>query len=144
MGVEHLLRTMLTVKASVKPSKIQGLGLFADEKIPKGTVVWKFDSRFDIYFDLEEVDKMSEQQKYFLNRYAPISTNTGKYILSVDDSRFTNHSSLHSNTDTIDSPGEPEKIAIANKDIEKGEEILMNYHDFDENSQNSGEEYLKS
>lgn len=29
---------MLTVKASARPSKIAGIGLFADEKIPKGTV----------------------------------------------------------------------------------------------------------
>lgn len=42
---------MLNVKASVKPSPINGLGLFADEDIKKGTITWKYNPRFDISFD---------------------------------------------------------------------------------------------
>lgn len=135
---------MLTVKASAKPSNIQGIGVFADEKIGKGTVVWKFDPRFDIYFDPEEVERMPAVQQKFLKKYAPLSTSSKKYIYSIDDSRFTNHSSVKNNTDIIDSSREPESIAIANRDIKTGEEILVNYLDFDINSKDSKEEYLKT
>lgn len=135
---------MLTVKASVKPSKIHGIGVFADEKILKGTIAWKFDPRFDIYFDPAEVEKMPEGQREFVKKYAPLSTSSRKYIYSIDDSRFTNHSSVNNNTDVIEVPGEPEKVAVANKDIERGEEILVNYLDFDINSQNDKEMYLKT
>ena len=59
---------MLTVKASVKPSKIEGIGLFADEKIPRGTITWKFDSHFDILFDPEEVKKMPPEYQELIDK----------------------------------------------------------------------------
>ena len=135
---------MLTVKASAKPSKIQGVGLFADEKIPKGTITWRFNPRFDILFDLEEVRQMSPGHRELIERYAYLSTTTGKYVYSIDDSRFTNHSSTNNNIDVVAFPDESETCGVANRDIEKGEEILVNYRTFDANDENSDEKYLDS
>ena len=133
---------MLTVKASVRPSKIEGMGLFANEKIPKGTVTWKFNSHFDILFDPDKVKQMPPEHRELIGRYAYLSTTTGKYVYSIDDSRFTNHSSVKNNIDVIPSPGEPETLGVANRDIEKGEEMLVNYRAFDAHDENSKEEYL--
>jgi len=135
---------MLTVKASAKPSKIEGIGLFADEKIPKGTVTWRFNPRFDILFDPKEVEQMPPEHRELIDRYAYLSTTTGKYVYSIDDSRFTNHSSVKNNIDVVPSPGEPETLGVANRDIEKGEEILVNYRAFDAHDENSKEEYLNN
>jgi len=135
---------MLTVKASARPSKIQGIGLFADEKILKGTITWRFNSRFDILFDPEEVKKMSQQHQELIDRYAYLSITTGKYVYSIDDSRFTNHSSVNDNIDVMIVPGEPETVGVANRDIEEGEEMLVNYRDFDKQDENSTEAYLDS
>lgn len=134
---------MLTIKASVKTSKINGLGLFADEKIKKGTITWKFNPSFDIAFDQEDIEKMSQYQKDFLDKYAFMSIKQNKWILPIDDSRFTNHS-LNNNVDTVDLPGEIETAGMANKDIEIGEEILVNYRTFDSFDANSDEEYLNT
>jgi len=133
---------VLTAKASVKPSKIQGIGLFADEKILQGTITWKFNPRFDILFDPEEVKKMPKEQQGLINKYAYLSITSGKYVYSIDDSRFINHSSVNNNIDIADMPGEPETVAVANRDIEKGEEMLINYREFDVNDKNSQEDYL--
>lgn len=135
---------MLTVKASAKPSKIEGIGLFADEKIPKGTVTWRFHSRFDVIFDPEEVKQMQPKHRELIDRYAYLSTTTGKYIYSIDDSRFTNHSSVKNNIDVVPSPNEPEALGVANRDIEKGEEMLVNYRAFDIRDENSKEKYLNN
>ena len=134
---------MLTVKASLKPSSIHGIGLFADEQITKGTMIWKFDPVFDVLFDQQQVQKMSAEHQRFIKRYAPLSPTSGKHVYSIDDSRFANHS-MTGNTDIVLLPGEPEKVAIANQNIEQGEEILMNYRDFDVNSENSKAEYLNT
>ena len=104
---------MLTVKASAKPSKIQGIGLFADEKILQGTTTWKFNPPFDILFDPEEVKQMSPEQRELIDKYASLSSITGKYVYSIDDSRFTNHSLVNNNIDAVAFPGEPEKRGIA-------------------------------
>jgi SET domain-containing protein len=135
---------MLTIKASVKPSKVHGLGLFADEKIPKGTVIWKFNPRFDIYFEQNEVEHMPKQQREFIMRYAPLSVVSKKYVFSIDDSRFMNHSSINQNMDVVDVEGEPEKVAIANRDIKEGEELLTDYRQFDVVDQHDETEYLKT
>ncbi len=135
---------MLTIKASAKPSKINGIGLFAEEKILKGTTMWKYDPRFDISFTKEEVEQMSSLQREFIDRYAYLSQNLNKYILPIDDSRFTNHSSVNPNEDVAQFPGEAETRGVANRDIESGEEILVNYRLFDEHDANSNEEYLSN
>ena len=134
---------MLTIKASVKTSKIEGLGLFADERIPKGTTVWKFDARFDIFFDPEEVKNMAPIQKALVEKFAYLSTETGKYVYCIDDSRFMNHSSVNNNLDVVLFPDELETRGVANRDIEIGEEILINYRNFDSADAKSEEAYLK-
>lgn len=134
---------MLNVKTTVKASDIEGLGLFAAEVIPKGVVIWKFDPRFDIFFEPEEVKKMEPLQRDFINRYAYLSTTTGKYVLCADDARFMNHSSRTANVDIVPFPGEPETRAVAKRDIEPGEEILVNYREIDGHDAESREDYLE-
>ena len=135
---------MLTIRASVKPSKIEGLGLFADEKIPKGTVVWKYDKRFDIAFDPDEVERFPDIQKNLINRYAYLSIESNKYIYCTDDGRFMNHSSIKYNIEDRPSPNEEEASCVANRDIDVGEEILINYRTFDKADVESADAYLNN
>ena len=41
----------LLVKTKVKPSAIEGLGLYADEDISASTIVWKHDADIDGWID---------------------------------------------------------------------------------------------
>ena len=41
---------MLYVKTKIGQSKIHGMGLFADQFIKKGTIIWKFTPGFDLKF----------------------------------------------------------------------------------------------
>lgn len=133
---------MLKVKTIVKESNIQGLGLFAAEEIPKGAIVWEFDSVFDVIFTKEEFDKMTDTKKELVDTYAFFSTKQNKYVYSLDNSRFTNHSK-NNNLDSVDMSG-VELCGVANRDIHIGEEILVNYRLFDDNDAQSDEEYLNS
>jgi len=83
---------MLTVKTKIGSSNISGIGLFADQFIPKGTIVWKFQEGFDLLLSKEEIIKLSEPaQKQFYN-YAYLDKKYNKYLLCSDDARFFNHS----------------------------------------------------
>jgi len=135
---------MLTVKAILKQSNINNIGLFADEDISKGTIVWKFHPKFDIYFTKEEVKQMTDEQQTLISHYAYLSDKSGKYVYSIDDSRFTNHSSVSNNLDIISIQGELETAGVANRDIKNGEEILVNYRNFDAGDRDSKEEYLNN
>lgn len=119
---------MLLVKTFLDKSKIQGIGLFADEFIPKGTLIWKFVPGFDFALKKEELNKLPKIAKSWVLHYGYYNENEGGHIICVDNGRFMNHSK-NSNTSDTDIAG-----TIAIKDISKGEEITCNYFEFDGNA----------
>ena len=117
---------MLLVKTKIGPSKIHGIGLFADQFIAKGTLVQKFMPGFDSIIPESEIQKLSEPAREQFLKYA-YKNKDGQYILCFDDTRFLNHSdnpNLISNNPT-------EEIDVAAQDIQKGEELTVNYKEFD-------------
>src|SRR3954469_1637143 len=47
---------MLLVKTRLGPSTIHGIGVFADEDIPRGTIVWSFNPLIDKALTDEEIE----------------------------------------------------------------------------------------
>jgi len=133
---------MLVVKTKIGPSKMEGIGLFADQFIPKGTIVWKFDSRFDIYFDRKEAESMPELQKKLITSFAYLSKKTGKYVYSIDNARFANHSNNPNIADDETCDYEDELSSVAVRDIKIGEEMTFDYREIDAVDEVSNEEYL--
>ena len=121
---------MICVKTKVAPSTIQGLGWFADEFIPKGTVVWRFVSGFDVAMSATEFDGLPQQAKDFMSTYAYRSTKTDRYILCSDDAKYSNHSDAP-NLDCVYPESEEEVVCVANRDIQPGEELTSDYSAFE-------------
>ncbi len=115
---------MLKVKTYIDKSQINGIGLFADQVIPKGTIIWEKTEGLDL--TLESLDYKNENVIDFLKTYC--YKHNGKYILCIDNGRFINHSD-NPNTDDTSYP-----YTIAKKDILPHEEITSNYKDFGINS----------
>ncbi len=118
---------MLLVKTKLGQSKIQGIGLFADEFIPKGTLVQKFIEGVDLELTPEVVDALPVPAKKIFLHYAYRNKITSKYILNSDDARFLNSSD---NPNLIGDRLNKE-ADIAARDIEKGEGLTVDYRDFD-------------
>jgi SET domain-containing protein len=118
---------MLRVKTYLDKSPIEGIGVFAAQKIADGALVWSFEPQIDKVLDMDE---STLKYQYFLDKefimtYAYFDKQLNKYILSVDNDRFTNHSD---NPNTIPLPtGE----VVADRDIYIGEEITINYFAID-------------
>lgn len=113
---------MLKVRTYLDKSNIHGIGLFAAEDIPKGTITWEFYPDVDIV--LEEF-AFGAVEFEFVTKYAFQDKQLGKWILSADDDRFTNHSD-NPNTGPL-----PDGRMVALRDIKKGEEITSKYYDID-------------
>lgn len=112
---------MLLVKTKIGPSKIHGIGLFADEFILKGTKIWVFNPLIDLSFSKSDLKKLSSFSQEQLHKYYFLDKKTQRYILCGDDARFFNHSDNPNCDDHIDN------ITIAIRDIKKGEELTVNY-----------------
>lgn len=118
---------MLTVKTKLLPSKINGLGLFAAQSIPQGTLVQKFVPGIDLEITRDKFAALDDVAKRQILHYAYKHQQSGNYILCADDTRFLNHSeNPNLISDSLD-----EEIDIAARDIAEGEELTVNYKDFD-------------
>ncbi len=121
---------MLVVRTFLAPSDIEGLGLFAGQYIPKGTIVWKFVPAVDALFDDSEIENLPAVTQDICRRYAYLDSANKKYVLCGDDARFENHSE-NANTVGVYPAGEPFGLDVATRDIREGEEITCDYRTFD-------------
>ena len=120
---------MLRVKTKLAESKIEGAGtgLFADEFIPKDTIIWEFVPNLDVSYTEEEFQNMTGLDKEFLTKYC--FKYLGNYYLCVDNARFFNHSdtpNCYSSDFNENSLG----YTRALRDIQKGEEMTDDYLGF--------------
>jgi SET domain-containing protein len=112
---------MLYVRTELKPSAIEGNGLFAAERIREGQVIWSFTQGLDIVFPRNLRESLDPVIQDFLNKYC---SRDGEYlIVYADDARFINHS-RQSNTRWEDETA----VLVAARDIETGEEITEDYY----------------
>ena len=117
---------MLLIKTKIGPSPIHGIGLFSDEFVPRGTLLWRFTPCFDLKFTREQILDFPEILQIYLYRHSWKSKDTSLYIFSSDDAKYFNHS-LAPNTISLHRDDEEEVITIATRDIQIGEELTDNY-----------------
>ncbi|MFM1816355.1 MAG: hypothetical protein RLZ98_3050 [Pseudomonadota bacterium] len=117
---------MMTVKTTIRNSTIEGVGVFAAERIPAGTIIWLLDERFDLRFNKDDVANFPHEVREYLARYGyPHMETPSIIVLEMDNGRFMNHD-LNPNTNFT----QPDR-GWAIRDIDVGEEITCNYSEFD-------------
>ncbi|HXV37719.1 MAG TPA: SET domain-containing protein [Myxococcota bacterium] len=124
---------MLLVKTRIGPSQIDGIGLFADEFIPKGTPVWKLVRDFDIILTPEQIASLSDAAREQFIHYGHLDIFTGEHVLCADNARFLNHSDDPNVCCYLLPTPNDEDLDVAVRDIEKGEELTINYKEYDGN-----------
>ena len=120
---------MLLVKTKLDLSGIHGIGLFADEFIPKDGVIWEFNPIFDLRCSKADIEKLPETSRVQIQKYSYREKHTGLYVLCGDDARFFNHSENPNCFDFY--TGKDQDVTAALRDIEAGEELTCNYELFD-------------
>ena len=112
---------MIVVKTKLRETKDKGIGLFANEFLPKGTIWWKDSPDFDKIITKEEYNLSSDLQKEFYKTYMFVKKD-GTMYMCLDNARFINHS----NTPNTGNIGED---CLTLKDIQKNEELTCDYRD---------------
>jgi uncharacterized protein len=115
---------MLLVKTKIAPSPIHGIGLFADQFIPQGMVIWRYQPGFDPTYSAQDVANLPDVTREWLFKYGHYDNALAMYILCADDARFMNHSDM---PNIISTPRED----VAACDIGFGEELVCDYHSID-------------
>lgn len=112
---------MTVVKTKLKEVQGKGIGLFADQFIPKGTIWWKDTPLYDKIISKEEYESYDVIQKDFFDKYVFIKQD-GTMYMCIDNARFINHSDKP-NTNNIGDD------CLANRDIQEGEELTCDYRE---------------
>jgi len=120
---------MLLGDTKLGSSGHRGLGLFAKQRIAKGTKIWTFHPGFDQEFEPAAVDALPGPARMLVYRYCYINADTGKIVLCADDARFMNHADEPNTTSLVE--GDEEGSTVAIRDIEAGEEITVDYYEYD-------------
>ena len=133
----RLLRNLKNdVNCRIKPSKVQGVGVFAIKDIPKNTILFKtpekcFNGRNLIKIKSQEIDKLQPNIKSVVKDFH-YNQNNNYYIPSngpnsFDMSFYVNHSDKHNVIFTDDHDCEMSFFKTIKK-IKEGDEILANYN----------------
>ena len=57
------------VETVLKPSAIHGLGVFLAQPVPKGGLIWRFDSRIDRVYTLDELASLPAHVQAYLKTW---------------------------------------------------------------------------
>jgi len=114
---------MLMVETVLKPSAIHGLGVFLTQPVPKGGLIWRFDSRIDRVYSLAEVDSLPPHVQAYLRTYSTWHAPTQLFVLCGDNGRFFNHSTDPTTVSNAVSFGEDH----ARRDLAAGDELTSDY-----------------
>jgi uncharacterized protein len=126
----EVIDQMLMVKTRIAPSSIAGIGVFADQDIPAGTVTWRFMPGYDLLLTQSAIDALPEPARSSLLDLAYYHAATDCYVLCADNARFMNHAD-EPNTAGVHVDDEIERDDIATRDIRVGEEMTCDYRLFD-------------
>lgn len=137
---------MMTVRTYLAPSRTNGIGIFAAEPIPKGTMVWVFNPDVDRTLTEATIKSLAPPCREQMGKYCYFSAIYQEYVLCGDDGRFFNHSESP-NCHNIQA--QVSDMTVAARDIKKGEELICDYdtleaHLAEEEMMISFEEFLPS
>ena len=116
---------MLLVETYLQPSPLEGLGVFAAERIREGTLLWTLDPATDLVLSAAQLAERPPVYRRYIERYAYFDRGLNAYLLDGDHARFLNHSAEPNLGFAT-----PDGSGIALRDIAPGEEILCDYSQF--------------
>jgi SET domain-containing protein len=116
---------MLRIRTTIGPSRVGGFGLFAAEPVPEGAVTWVYDPGLDPDYARSEIEALSPVAQEFFWSYQYFHAGIGRHVMCLDNERYINH-----DAETANLRGSAERN-VARRDIAAGEELFVNYNDFD-------------
>ncbi|MBU0975905.1 MAG: SET domain-containing protein-lysine N-methyltransferase [Patescibacteria group bacterium] len=112
------------IKTKILQSPIEGKGYFADENVPKGTIVY-FYGEDDVRYSKEDLEKLNKKEKDRLLEDA-VEDEFGIWV-ETSTGLYTNHS-CDPNIMPLFIGSQYTSIVV--KDIESGDEITVDYSQF--------------
>ena len=119
---------MIHINYKLKSSDLHGIGLFADQDIQKGALVYTASPLLDLNITQQQFDALDQSEKDEILWWGFFDQPSQKWHVDFDVSKFINHSYTPTVTQTDD---HDDAYLVATRDIKNGEEITQNYLEFE-------------
>lgn len=119
---------MIHIKYKLDRSTHHGIGLFADENIKQGQLIYTASPLLDVNITQEQFDTLSDREKEEFQWWGFFDEPSQKWHVDFDVSKFINHEKEGTVTQDKD---HTEAYLIAARDIAQGEELTQNYLEFE-------------
>ena len=119
---------MMHIKYKLNTSNKHGIGLFADENISRGVLIYTASPLLDINITQEEFNALEHNEKQEILWWGFFDEPNNVWHVDFDVSKFINHSK---DATVTQDESHMDAYLIATRDIEKGEELTQNYLEFE-------------
>jgi hypothetical protein len=119
---------MMHIKYALKASTVHGIGLFADQEILTGQLIYTASPLLDVDITEAEFASLSAAEQHEVKYWGFFIPESKTWHVDFDVSKFINHSTTPTVTQD---PSHSEAYLIAARDIHKGEELTQNYLEFE-------------
>lgn len=127
---------MIHINYKIKESKIHGIGLFADQDIKAGDLIYTPSPLLDVDITEAEFESLSSSEQKEVMYYGYFNKKTRKWHVAFDMIRILNHGKGEGTNVTQDE----DMVMTAKRDITTGEELLQ---DYDEIYPRDGEHFAR-
>lgn len=119
---------MIHIAYKLKSSDLHGVGLFANENIKQGQLVYTASPLLDLNITQEQFASLNQKEKDEILWWGFFDQPSQMWHVDFDVSKFINHSY---NATVTQDQNHDEAYLIASRDIQSGEELTQNYLEFE-------------
>ena len=119
---------MIHIKYKLDKSKLHGVGLFTEEDLKKGQVVYTASPLLDVDITDKEFESLNKKEKREIKYWGFWDEPNNVWHIDFDNSKFINHSFEPTLTQKSE---HKEAYLITTRAVRKGEELTQNYLEFE-------------
>lgn len=116
------------IKYKLKASDLHGIGLFTDQPIQQGKVVYTASPLLDLNITQAQFDSLDQKEKDEILWWGFFDEPSQMWHVDFDVSKFINHSY---NATLMQDASHDEAYLVATRYIKPGEELTQNYLEFE-------------
>ncbi len=119
---------MIHIKYKLDRSEKHGIGLFTDQDLVAGHLVYTASPLLDVNLTQEEFDSLTEREKEEFQWWGFFDESSQRWHVDFDVSKFINHAV----DATVTQDGNhTEAYLVTTRAVKKGEELTQNYLEFE-------------
>jgi hypothetical protein len=114
---------MIHINYKIKSSNTHGIGLFTEQDIKAGDLVYTPSPLLDVDITQEQFDSLTKEEQKEVMYYGYFNHKTSLWHVAFDAIRILNHS----NGDIANVTQDEDMVMTAKRNIAAGEELLQDY-----------------